>query len=258
MAHRSLRGFTLLEMSIVLLIIATVAVGSMSIFTAAMQERRVDDTNAKMKTLQTALLNYRLAFNRIPCPADITAAIDTAAFGVEVGTPGDGNCTGANWGNYPPLGNNVGGMVPTKALRLPDDAAIDGWGRRIVYYVDPRFTANNAFTLIPPTDTTPRMNVMDLNNKFITNLAVYGLISEGTSLAFAGVHSPTGPSCAYSRNGTVVTLSTSDNNGAFENCALAGQSMYSGFPYQNSADPQDIFDQVVVWGTRSSLRSPTE
>ncbi len=83
----------------------------------------------------------------------MTLALNNANFGVEAGslvsgvwTPTYGDCstTGTVRANFI-SGNVVEGMVPTVTPKLPDDYAIDGWGNRIMYSVDNRYTASNAF-----------------------------------------------------------------------------------------------------------------
>ena len=85
------KGFTLLEMSIVLAIIAVVMGSGLAIFSAALEKQQLQQTNAKLAAIQKALLTYRTANNRIPCPADITYPYASQYFGVEGENPG--NCT---------------------------------------------------------------------------------------------------------------------------------------------------------------------
>jgi prepilin-type N-terminal cleavage/methylation domain-containing protein len=165
--HGKDAGFTLLEMSIVLAIIAVVVGGGMTMFSASLQKREFQETQFKLKAIQKALLDYRVTNNRIPCPADVTLALTDPNFGVEAGAlvssawvPDAGACTTSGTYSSDALtatasnsvaadfanGNNVEGMVPTTTLRLPDDYAVDGWGRRFMYVVDIRFTGNSAFT----------------------------------------------------------------------------------------------------------------
>ncbi len=75
--------------------------------------------------------------------------------------------------------DEVEGMVPTKTLRLPDDYAFDGYGRRIMYAVDARFTATNAFTSIPASNIGTRMTVLDQSDNPKTTTAAYVLVSFG-------------------------------------------------------------------------------
>ncbi len=142
-AGRRASGFTLLELSIVLTIIAVMLGGAVAMFTAYSAKTTREDTDQRMRIVENALLNYRRANNRIPCPADITLATSVANFGIEAATAG--TCTGGTPAANFSSGNSVAGGVPTKTLQLPDEYAFDSWGRRIMYAVDKRFTANNGF-----------------------------------------------------------------------------------------------------------------
>ena len=91
------RGFTLLEMSIVLAIISTVIGGMLAVIPGLIQALETEETQARQQAIQQALYDFRLAFNRIPCPADVTQAVDLNTansnyFGIEAANPG--TCTG--------------------------------------------------------------------------------------------------------------------------------------------------------------------
>lgn len=142
-------GFTLLEMGIVLLIISTIIGGGLAVFSMSLERSRHSETQEKMKVLQKALLEYRRAFDRLPCPADMTTPYGSATYGIENGDPG--HCHGVNpflhwsYGSFAYGWNKsdvYSGMVPTRALRLPDEAAIDAWGRRIRYVAARDMTSN--------------------------------------------------------------------------------------------------------------------
>ena len=59
-------------MSIVLAIIAVVMGSGLAILSALLDKRQLLETNAKLAAIQKAFLSYRITYNRIPCPADIT------------------------------------------------------------------------------------------------------------------------------------------------------------------------------------------
>jgi prepilin-type N-terminal cleavage/methylation domain-containing protein len=269
------RGFTLLEISIVLLIMAAVMGGGAVIFAASLHQRQSDDTKAKLAVLQVALLDYRRAFNRLPCPADATRDSNASSnnyFGIESATidnnpvsPTYHEVIGCNFGSGTPQANfNSGstdeGMVPTKTLGLPDDYAFDDWGRRIMYAVDQRLTLTDAFTTIPVTDSTPRITV---NNTMagstptqITNLAVYVLVSFG----------PNGHG-AYPRGfGAQRVNAGSTNVDEAKNCHCNSDGTSGAFSgvfvqkveTQNPNNLQDSFDDIVVFAKRSSLRTLVE
>ena len=432
---KSSRAFTLLEMSIVLAIIAVVVGGGMTIFSASLQKRQLQETQFKMKAIQKALYDFRIYNNRLPCPADVTLPIPTDSvtptyFGFEAGSlvnaswvPDAGFCTtyatsysndvlqgtsansvasnfrnvitytgntfyvattgntyeyftvdtiksgttnigvgmsvsgltipagdtvaalnppssvtlntastapangisltfttpvvtnmssisgivgvangmpgmavsgiGIPIGDYtvnasgsvvvlskPPIAAYTGvsltfldlvqGMVPTNALHLPDDYAIDGWGRRIMYTVDARLTGNNALSssVIPATDNGMRIVVNDGDTSqnprhAKTKAAAYALVSFG-----ANGHG------AYPRDGGTARINTGSNNPDEQancdcnNAAVSNNPIPGGIFYQeqpnyyppptNRGDPSYYFDDIVTYGTRSDLRSPTE
>ena len=96
-----------------------------------------------MDVIQQTLLNYAKAKGYLPCPADITLTPSTnSSYGVEhrfrkFGPPA---CVAANFTSS----NTVGGMLPTKTLRLDDSFALDGFGRPFIYAVDNRLSVGNA------------------------------------------------------------------------------------------------------------------
>lgn len=267
MTIRKQPGFTLLEMSIVLIIISVVMAGGAVIFAASLQKRQYDETTGKLQFLQQRLLEFRRSYNRIPCPARLqTYAIDNASgyFGVEAATPG--TCTGGTPAADYKVGSNAYGMIPTKTLKLPDDYALDGWGHRIAYIVDVNFTATNAFTTIPVNDVdgsgnpVSRITVNGSASSTLTSRAAYVLLSYGPN-----AHG------AYSRGtGTtapVVINAASTNPYELVNCSCTSGAVYSApvsFSFYQmlfSQDPTDIhksFDDIVLYATRYDLRNSIE
>lgn len=260
-------GFTLLEMSIVLIIIGTVLTGGILYLSMTLKQRAGVETQHKLQVLQQMLLDYRLAYNRIPCPADLKLATTDKDFGVEAvatgGTPPTD--TGCNFGSGSPQadfnnGNFYEGMVPTKTLGLSDDYAFDGWGRRIDYAVDMNFTKTNAFSSanIPASDTTTRMTIKTASSggATITQLAAYVLISFG----------PDGHG-AFPRGASATPINENSTNAdEKDNCDCDGFANATGLdgefiqkaPTQNVNDLTDTFDDMVVYATRSDLRSKQE
>lgn len=248
-------GFTLLELSVTLLILALILGGGLTYATARSLQARIDQTHATLDALEEALVAYRRANDRLPCPADPTALVTDGGsggyggFGREIsGTPG--TCTGSagmtGGGN-----NGVSGAVPNKALNLPDDYAFDGWGNRITYAVDKRLTAATAFSVTYPiTDTTVAgdLNVQDASLTDRTGgRAVVVLVSHG-----ANGHG------AYTYGGTQQNLS-STNKAENENCNCNGEPSNNIFTAklttQSSTDLLDAFDDIVRYKVRWQLFS---
>ena len=137
-------GFTLLEVTIVVLIISLIIGASftgMGVVDATMKVQ----TEKKLDQIEKSLMAFRIANNRLPCPADAlqlptASGLANASYGIESSTPG--TCTGGTvQANYVDTTNNiVEGAVPFKALGLPEEFMYDAWGSRFVYAVNMRVT----------------------------------------------------------------------------------------------------------------------
>jgi prepilin-type N-terminal cleavage/methylation domain-containing protein len=147
-------GFTLLELSVVIIVLSLILSGIMTIITQEVRTTKMAELKMKMDAIEVALQNFRRDNNRLPCPASLTTAVTNAQFGVTAATPG--TCTGgAPAANYSDGSNTVAGMVPVSSLGLPDDYAFDPWGGKFTYAVDKRVTGSLTLTGAP-TNTEPK------------------------------------------------------------------------------------------------------
>jgi len=214
-------GFTLLEMSIVLGIIALIAAGSMTTFTSYMQTSQFNATVAQMDAIEQALKDYSVAFGRLPCPSSLTTlANDTLGnYGAEAANPG--TCTGGSpAANFSASGVAEGG-IPTRALRLPDSYMYDAWGRRLRYAVNVSMTSSSAFSTTPVncTPLSGGISVYDATGAARTTAAVYAIISHG-----ANGHG------AYTSSGVVVNAGSTNTNEQI-NCHCDNTAASQGYPY---------------------------
>lgn len=246
--HHATRGFSLVEISIVLVVVATMLAGVLPYITESTKIRDVDTTADRMKTIEEALQAYFGANQELPCPSDITLAISSANFGVQAA---NNSCTGgtpaANWSSG---GNIVGGGVPTKTLGLPDEYAFDGWGRRFYYHVDPDATVSTTFN----SASTGTITINDGSGAARTAAAVYALVSAGRN----GYG-------AYTRSGTVRLNNGSTNTDERENCQTTGTvcsgtaAAYNTTLVQkmeqasNPTDPLTNFDDIVAYKLRGNM-----
>jgi len=252
-------GFTLLELTVVLMIIAVIVGGAITLTSVALQNVAATTTKSKLKTLQESLFNYRIAYNRLPCPANSGYAMTEAYYGVEALYIG-GYCSGGT-----PSADTVQapgaeiGMVPVRTLGLPDDAAIDGWGRRINYAIPREYAAENGFDAIDADDTTERLIITNNDsNSALANTGAYVLVSHGKNGHGA-------------RAGSVGTLvnSAQTNSNELLNCKCDTSGVYDGgtaTPAQfvqgdERLDPEieaNSFDDMVVFASRLDLRNPAK
>lgn len=129
------RGFTLVELAIVLVIVGLLIGGMVLSLTAQQDATNLKETQRRIALAQEALLGFAAANGRLPCPA-----APPAAGGAE--SPLN---TGA-------CNNPLNGYFPATTLGLaPTDAQgylVDAWGNPIRYAVYPTAIAaqNNPFT----------------------------------------------------------------------------------------------------------------
>ena len=199
---------------------------------------------------------FRGAYNRIPCPSDLTLAPGSSNYGVEAATPSlaanvanqtawDANNSSAYWqtciGSTPSANfyslNSAGsavasaeGGVPTVALGLPNDFMYDGWGNHIHYVVDASMTTPASFVATPAGALCGPINVCDsggitsgaCTNTARSSAAIYALISHGPN-AYG----------AYTQNGTLSGAAPSSNVNEQTNCHFSGSAcptLVSGTP----------------------------
>ena len=132
-------GFTLIELSIVLVIIGIMLYASISIGAIQVEAAKLKQTRDKIAKLDHALQLYFETNNALPCPAGGALPFGNANFGIggtinPSSALGDATCPNAV---AAPSGTPTIyiGVVPTRDLDLSDDFMMDGWGNRITYVV---------------------------------------------------------------------------------------------------------------------------
>src|SRR5690606_28342881 len=100
-------------------------------------------TMQRMEKIEAALRTFMYKNKRLPCPADGSLRPGNSNFGKELGALHYYRyCASMSYdpGNdsnpFIDIPDSVAGVVPTRALGLPDEDMLDGWGRRIMYVVD--------------------------------------------------------------------------------------------------------------------------
>lgn len=131
------RGFTLVELAIVLIIVAMLTGGMLFSLTTTRDISLANDTRAQLASINDALLGFAAVNGRLPCPASPTSnGVESfctndlsAACGAELLVPpAHGVCR-----------NPFDGFVPARTLGIGpvDDQgyAVDAWGNRIGYAI---------------------------------------------------------------------------------------------------------------------------
>lgn len=107
------RGFTLIELALVVGIVAILLAGLLVPISRSIEQKAVANTQASLEAAQQALLGYALSNGRLPCP-------DTGTQGLALAADASG-CTTASVGRLPWATLGVQG--------------VDGWGNRLDYAV---------------------------------------------------------------------------------------------------------------------------
>lgn len=137
--NRRQGGFTLLELSIVLGILALIAGAGLSMAAGALRAADRVTTEERLNTIKFALDSYAATYGYLPCPANRTLAATTSNFGMEERS--GATCTATPPGTVA-SGNVWIGAVPVRTLGLPDPYASDAWGNKLTYATSDALTGN--------------------------------------------------------------------------------------------------------------------
>ncbi|MDD3182020.1 MAG: type II secretion system protein [Alphaproteobacteria bacterium] len=132
------RGFTLIEMSLVLVIIGLVIMIVFPALNAVRQSFQQSMTASNLSSLLRVTAAYVQANGCLPCPTP--ASTLGAGFGRVRGDTINAACGTCNVPE---------GIAPFASLGIPSSTAKDGWGRWITMRIDPALAIN--FGIIPPT-----------------------------------------------------------------------------------------------------------
>jgi prepilin-type N-terminal cleavage/methylation domain-containing protein len=132
------RGFSLLELSVVIGIIALIAGVGMNMATGALKAADRVTTQERLNTIKLALDSFMKTYGYLPCPFDRALLPSATAYGVaqHSGTSCAVNAPGLQ------LASSVAfGGVPVRTLGLPDSYASDAWGNKLSYGVTAALTS---------------------------------------------------------------------------------------------------------------------
>ncbi len=118
------KGFSLVEMAIVLVIIGLLLGGLLMPLSTQMEQRRISETQKALDEINQALMGFAISNGFLPCPADPTLPSGAIGAGLARARTAAA-CTG---------GNN--GALPWATLGVGET---DAWGNRYTYRVTTTF-----------------------------------------------------------------------------------------------------------------------
>ena len=136
-------GYTLAELAICLCIIGILTSGSLLGTSHYFKSEKTAQTRQKIDFVMNVLSAYAQTHYRLPCPADPKAG--AAQAGHE-----EDKCTAAG---------TTEGILPWKELAIPQDMAVDGWGRYIIYKPAPGLTVDTQSAAMKDTAGTDALDI---------------------------------------------------------------------------------------------------
>ena len=153
----NVRGFTIVELSIVLIVIGILIVPALQIWSQWNKQQVVTRTDTAMNQTQRALNNFLSSYGYYPCPARANAVPGDADYGRESKTAGV--CTAVANGVWQVNSSNAAnadvvanpevyvGSIPFRDMNMPERFAYDGHNNRILYAVTGLLTDDSTFQI---------------------------------------------------------------------------------------------------------------
>ncbi len=260
-SQRPIKAFTLVEMSLVLIVIGLVILIVFPAMKALRDGTQRQLTHSNLSTLSRAIAAFVQANGCLPCPTPASAV--GAGFGSVRGASGGAACGACAVPE---------GIAPFASLGLPAATAKDGWGRWITMRIDPALALNEK-NIVPPTapctasDPAPcalgasqkglcRANIPNANRISIrtsadmTQTAAFVLASHGPNGygAFTTSMVAGGADGLHNYNGPAGTCTVSSG---YERCNADGDLSF--VDTMATTNPTDPFDDVLVYMDRNAL-----
>jgi len=242
-----LKAYTLIELSISLMIISLIMAGIFSMATGSVVKSKVSSTNDKINKIYRALGVYLITNKRLPCPASLNDGInDSANFGVE-SRPSSGDCGGFSGSTS----NLRYGMVPVRQLNLSSDYAVDDFGNKISYIIDKRYTGDFMTNIVKDAasfGTAPSTQLMTIKEKQLDGTSVIDLSQVAIVVILS--HGPNGLG-AFNANDGTQNLAPSDSGEAenYPSTPYNSATSYDGVFYSEALNSDD-FDDILFFKSR--------
>lgn len=257
-------GFSLIEMSIVILIISILISGAISVSSAALNNAKIKVTQDRFDAIYKALGSFVAKNYRLPCPASLKLTKANANYGDE---EGGGDCENEGDGIYASTTQPhiIYGMVPVAALGLSDDMAEDGFGTKIGYIVHSGFTTANYPSVADASDGFSFFQNSSIEYPKIYQLPSQNQIDEIIFVLLSAGSNKYGGFNAFSSSANSIigadiyemsnALSSISDNALTIDTANFGSVL--GFStsvlFTNANPASDIFDDMILFKTRNQI-----
>ena len=225
-------GFSLIELSIVLLIVALLLGGLLVPLTAQIDQQRAKETQKTFAELKEALIGFAIVNGRLPCPATPNSSTGLESYSGGVGAS--------------PCTNPFNGLVPAATLGISpinnQGLLLDGWNNPIRYAVSDANigTSTNALTTSNGMKTATISSLAGTNLLYVcASATVINITNCGTATKLTN----NAPALVFSlgKNGNLGTL------GADEQANTANKPVFVSHEQSSAGAGNEDFDDIVVW-----------
>ncbi len=272
MTQPTRHGFSLIELSIVLIILGVVIGGILPFVSRSQQSSKEGVTQARIDHIMIALERYVAAFGALPCPATATNAVNATGIGTASASATAGSHCANSYTSASYTISSVthliasGGSVPTAELGLHPRYLLDGWGNRFTYVVDPDLTRCTDYPNEPASIKVINGSLDSMvGDNSITQWATGGgqpgdNFDPDTQGVAVVVISHGAEGGGYATANGVVIDTTSGGNLEGENALQTGSSFSGHFwfspPNPGITSEANHFDDVLRYRTKAQLPAP--
>ncbi|HUQ75341.1 MAG TPA: prepilin-type N-terminal cleavage/methylation domain-containing protein [Burkholderiales bacterium] len=268
------RGFTLVELAVVLTIVVLLLGSLMYTLSAQTEQRNYEDTRRRLEQAREALLSFAIVNGRLPCPARSANTTTPATVAGDEVRNAAMQCSGDSGAgaveDY--YGGTSGavtlGLVPARTIGItqvdPAGFAVDAWGNRLRYAV-----AKTKTNCVP---ATAPATLLDPHFVSSTNMKNNGVACQpndllicksgtGITASTCGVTAPAGANQLMTSSLVVAIVFSPGKNGALtpgvtqidELANLNGDPVFVFHPRTDSTFGNGEFDDQMTWITVGEL-----
>lgn len=250
-------GFSLLETSVVLLIIGLLLGGLIQPLSVQLENIRINDTQQQLRNITDALYGFAASNGRLPCPAS------SGSGGNEARIAATGQCS-----------NPYNGFAPGRLLGLGpiNDSGyiVDAWGQPIRYAVADLKMSNGSYPLTATPMAATNQGIRFMSESTLTGLSALGSLTPNSttkppSSSFLSIcNSSTGlinRTSAYTSSGKIRICGGVTANNVLCSDAVAviystGPNRGTGRGMDEAANPNTHNannDAAFVWHARTGI-----